>query len=162
MRVRSLIAAVLLISIAAVPFVSCDRFSPEAKKAKHRERGLAYYDKAQYQEALIEFKNVVQIDPKDANGHYRLALTYLKIGGLPGLQGAFDELTRTVELDPSNRDAQLKLGELYLLASEPAKARERADLILASAPQDKEGLILRGQSLIREKEFDQGIAELKK
>ena len=140
----------------------CGQLSPEAKKAKHLERGQAYFEKGQFQEALIEFKNVVQIDPKDANGHYRLALTYLKIGGLPGLQGAFDELTRTVELDPSHRDAQLKLGELYLLASEPAKARERADLILASAPQDKEGLILRGQSLIREKEFDQGIAELKK
>ena len=162
MRVRSLIAAVLLISIAAVPFVSCDRFSPEAKKAKHRERGLAYYDKAQYQEALIELKNVVQIDPKDPDGHYRLALTYLKLGGLPNLQAAFGELSKTVELDQSNQDAQLKLSEMYLMSQQPAKAREHAEVVLASTPQNTQGLILHGQSLISEKEFEKGIAELKK
>lgn len=162
MRVRSLLAAALIIAIAAVPFVSCDRFSPEAKKAKHRERGLAYYDKGQYQEALIELKNVVQIDPKDGDGHYRLALTYLKLGGLPNLQAAFGELNKTVELDQSNQDAQLKLGEMYLLSQQPAKAREQAEVVLASTPQNTQGLILHGQSLISEKEFEKGIAELKK
>src|SRR5436309_1921100 len=140
----------------------CGQLSPEAKKAKHLERGQAYFEKGQFQEALIGFKNVVQIDPKDADGHYRLALTYLKIGGLSGLQGAFDELTRTVELDPSNRDAQLKLGELYLLAHEPKKARERADVVLVSAPTNPDGVILKGQSLIEEREYEKGIAELKR
>jgi tetratricopeptide (TPR) repeat protein len=162
MRVRSLIAAGLIIFIAAIPFVSCDRFSPEAKKAKHRERGLAYYEKAQYQEALIELKNVVQLDPKDGDAHYRLALTYLKLGGLPNLQAAFGELSKTVELDQSNQDAQLKLGEMYLLSQQPAKAREHAEVVLASTPQNTQGLILHGQSLISEKEFEKGIVELKK
>jgi tetratricopeptide (TPR) repeat protein len=142
-------------------FGGCSQ-SPEAKKAKHMERGVNYFQNAKYHEAVIEFKNVVQIDPKDADGHYRLGLTYLKFGDIPHLQAALGELSKTVELDASNRDAQLKLGELYLLAREPAKARERADIILASAPQDLQGLILRGQSLIRGNEFDQGIAELKK
>jgi len=128
-------------------FGGCSQ-SPEAKKAKHRERAITYFDKGQYHEALIEFKNVVQIEPKDADAHYRLAQTYLKIGGLPNLQAAFVELTKTVELDSSNRDAQLKLGEMYLLGNDPAKARERADMILASAPQNADGLILRGQSFI--------------
>src|SRR5438876_2184104 len=79
-------------------FGGCSQ-SPEAKKAKHRERAITYFDKGQYHEALIEFKNVVQIEPKDADAHYRLAQTYLKIGGLPNLQAAFVELTKTVELD---------------------------------------------------------------
>src|SRR5207245_11496037 len=121
---------------------------PEAKKAKHMERGVKYFQNSQYHEAVIEFKNVVQIDPKDADGHYRLALTYLKFGDIPNLQAAFGEFTKTVELDASNRDAQLKLGELYLLAREPAKARERADIVLAPAPKGPGSLILRGKSLI--------------
>ena len=143
---------VLPITILGLIFVlaavSCSPSSPEAKKEKHRGRGLTYFEKGQFQEAVIEFKNVVQIEPKDADAHYRLAQTYLKIGGLPNLQAAFMELTKTVELDPSNQDAQLKLGEMYLLGNEPAKARERADMILASAPQNADGLILRGQSFI--------------
>ena len=140
----SIIAVSLTLIFA---FAGCSQ-SPEAKKAKHMERGINYFQNAQYQEAVIEFKNVVQLDPKDADGHYRLALTYLKFGDIPHLQAAFGELTKTVDLDASNRDAQLKLGELYLLAREPAKARERADIILASVPQDPQGLILRGQSFI--------------
>jgi tetratricopeptide (TPR) repeat protein len=123
---------------------------------------MAYLKNQQYQEALLEFKNVLQIDPKDADGHYQLALTYLKLGSFPDVQAAFGELRRTVEIDPANRDAQLKLGELYLLSREPVKARERADLILASTPRDPDGLILRGRSLIGLQDFQQGILELKK
>src|SRR5712691_1958777 len=144
MGARHMITAAVVSLTLVLAFGGCSQ-SPEAKKAKHHERGQAYFEKGQFQEAVIEFKNVVQLDPKDSEGHYRLALTYLKIGGLGGLQGAFGELTRTVELDPSNRDAQLKLGELYLLASKPAKARERAELVLVSTPTDPQGMVLKGQ-----------------
>jgi Tfp pilus assembly protein PilF len=53
--------------------LSCDWSSPEAKKAKHRERAISYFEKSQYQEARFEYQNVVQIDPNDADAHYRLA-----------------------------------------------------------------------------------------
>lgn len=146
-----------LILAAALP-VSCTELSPDANKARHLERGVAYFEKGQYPEAAIEFKNVVQIDPRDVEGHYRLALTYLKLGDLPDLQGAFSELTKTVELDPQHRDAQLRLGELYLLAKEPLKARQRADIVLASAPDDPRGLLLRGRSLIGKTPFRKASA----
>src|SRR5437899_12287454 len=144
MGTRRMITAIAVSLTLVLAFGGCSQ-SPEAKKAKHRERAITYFDKGQYQEAVIEFKNVVQIEPKDADAHYRLALTYLKLGGLPYLQAAFGELTKTVELDASNRDAQLKLGEMYLLGNEPAKARERADMILASATQNAYDLALRVQ-----------------
>lgn len=140
----------------------CDGPSPEARKANHRERAASYFEKGQYQEALIEYRNVTQIDPQDADAHYRSALTYLKLGGMSNIQGAFAELSRTVELDKTNRDAQLKLGELYFLGNEHKKAREQADIVLVSAPDDTEGLILRGRSLINEKRYQEGIVELKK
>jgi tetratricopeptide (TPR) repeat protein len=160
--VRHLISITLLGILVTHILGGCDWFSPENKKATHLQQGQAYFDKQQYREALIEFKNVVQLDPKDADTHYRLALTHLKLGGATNLQGAFAELSRAVEMDKTNRDAQLKLGELYLLGNEPAKARKQADIVLASAPQDTEGLILKGRSLINEKHYAEGIAELKK
>ena len=94
--------------------------------------------------------------------HYRLGLTLSEIGGATNLQGAFAALSRAVELDKTNQAAQLKLGELYLLGNEPAKAREQAEIVLVSAPQNTEGLILKGRSLINEKHYAEGIAELKK
>src|SRR5690348_11084944 len=142
--------------------IGCDGLSPEAKIAKHRERAAAYFEKQQYQEALIEYQNVAQADPKDADAQYHLALTHLKLGGVSNLQAAFAYLRRSVELDKNNRDAQLKLGELYLLGNEPAKARTQAEVILVAAPQDPAGLVLHGRSLINEQRYQEGIAELKK
>lgn len=114
--------------------------------ATHYERGLSYFENSQYEEAITEFKNVVQIEPKHVDGHYRLALAYLKLGGVTNLQSAFRELAKIVELDAESHEAQLKVGEFYLLSKNPAKAREQADIILASAPENPEGLILRSQS----------------
>jgi len=152
----------ILCALVTLVCLGCDWSSPEAKKARHRERAISYFEKGQYQEARIEYQNMIQIDPKDADAHYRLGLTFLKLGGIANFQQAFDEFSRTVELDKTNRDAQLKLGELYLLGNQPAKAREQADIVLAAAPQNADGLILRGRSLISEKRYQDGIAELKK
>ena len=131
---RYLTSVSLLSILVTLTLSGCDGFSPDSKKAKHLQQGQTYFDKQQYREALIEFQNVLQLDPNNANTHYLLALTYLKLGGTTNLQGAFAEFTRTVELDKTNRDAHLKLGELFLLANEPAKAREQADMVLLLAP----------------------------
>ena len=159
---RSFAHLSILCALVTLVCLGCDGSSPEAKKAQHRERATSYFEKGQYQEALIEYQNVAQADPKDADAYYRLALIHLKLGGLANLQAAFVELKRSTELDKTNRDAQLKLGELYLLGNEPAKAREQADMVLVSAPQNTEGLVLRGSSLINEKRYQEGVAELKK
>lgn len=140
----------------------CDGSSAEAKKAKHLEQATNYFSKGQYQEAIIEYKNVTQLDAKDAAAHYQLALAYLKVGGLTNLQAAFAELNQTVELDKTNLEAQLKLGELLLLGNEPGKARERAEIVLVSTPDNTDGLILKGRSLAGEKRYAEAIEELKK
>lgn len=152
----------VLCAILVLLWLGCDRFSPETKKTRHKERAASYFEKGQYSEALIEYKNVAQIDPTDADAHYRLALIYLKLGGISNLQAAIPELLKTVELDKSNVDAQLRLGELYLFGNQPQKAREQADIVLVSAPQNTEGLILKGRSLINERHYAEGIGELKK
>lgn len=148
----------LLVSISQ----GCNQASSETQKTKHLERAAGYLEKGQHDAALIEYMNVTKADPENAEAYYQMALIHLKLGGLLNLQKAFVELSRTLELNKNNRDAQIKLSELYLLGNEPAKARAQAELILASAPQDNEALIIRGRSLINEKRFPDGIADLKK
>lgn len=46
----------------------------------HLERGQAYLKDPKLNEAAIEFKNVLQIVPRDVQGHYQLASTYLWLG----------------------------------------------------------------------------------
>lgn len=156
-----LIPAVLL-QVLCIAAVGCTQESLETKKNRHRERAIQYFDKGEYREALIELRNVVQLDPKDADAHYRQALAYIKLGTTTDLQQAFKELSTAVELNSANQDAQLKLGQMFLLAREPGKAREHADVVLAAAPDNKEGVFLRGSSLVNEQKFEEGIAELKR
>jgi len=162
MFLRTLVSLRMICALATMVCLGCEWSSPQARKTEHRERAISYFQKGQYQEARIEYQNVVQIDPTDADAHYRLALTYLKLGSTPNLQLASSELSRTLELDSTNRDAMLKLGELYLLGNQPSKARQQADSLLVSAPENTEALILRGRSLINEKRYQEGAAELKK
>jgi len=157
-RLRSL----SLCAMVTLALVGCTGSSPEAKMAAHLERAENYFNNNQYQEAIIEYKNALQINDKHADAYYRLALAYLKLGGLTNLQAAYAVLNRTVELDGANYDAQLKLGELHLLGNDPAKARERAEIVLVSAPKNTDGLVLKGRSLMNEKHFAEAIAEFKK
>ena len=75
---------VFLASLFLLLAPSCSQLSPEAKKAIHQERGDAYFEEGKYREALIEYKNIVQIDPGNANAHYQVALTHMRLGGLSG------------------------------------------------------------------------------
>src|SRR5207253_773451 len=88
-----------------------------ARKLAFVQRGEAYLADGKYAEAIIEFKNVLQLDPKAAQAHYKLGLALLKRGGgQPDLQEALRSLSQSVKFDATNLDAQLKLGEFFLLS----------------------------------------------
>src|SRR4030042_6344275 len=110
--------------------------SQEAKKERHLKRGEKYFSENKFTEAIIEYKNVLQIDPKDANARYRLGLSHLRAGHL---REAFSELSRSVELNQDLIDARLQLGNLYLLSRDPRKAREEAEKVLAKDPNSTSG-----------------------
>jgi len=39
--------------------------SPEAKKARHMERGDRYFAREQYREAILEYRNVLRYDERN-------------------------------------------------------------------------------------------------
>ena len=152
----------LLLHVALSWSIGCTQESAEVKKAKHKERATQYFEKGDYREAIIEFKNVTRLDPLDADAHYRQGLSHLKLGTAQDLQEALKALKATVDVDAANLDAQVKLGQLYLMSNDPTNARKRADIVLTSTPDQKDGRILRGLSLVGEQRLPEGIAELKK
>ena len=54
-----------------VAMISC---SKEAKKERHWGRGEKYFAENKFKEAIIEYKNVLQIDPADVKARYKLGL----------------------------------------------------------------------------------------
>src|ERR1700686_3424123 len=98
---------------------------------KFLAKGNASFDQGKYPEALIYFGRAIQLDPRYAEAHFKLAQTQLK---LSAWSAAFAELMRPVELQPDNWDAQLELGRLQLAAGKKQEAKDRAQLILKANP----------------------------
>jgi tetratricopeptide (TPR) repeat protein len=154
---ETLIASLLLIAIT-----NCTNLSEDGKNAIHRTRAKEYIEKKQYREALIELKNVVQDTPADAEIYYQIALLSLKFDEPGALEDAYNALHKTISLDPSRKDAQLKLAAIYLLGQKTEEARYRAEAILKSNPADADGLSLRAHSYLREGNIIRGLKDLKK
>ena len=129
-------AVVLVISILILSACS----SPEQKKAKFLATGKQLLEKKDYQRAILQFKNALQLDPKSAEAHYQLAQAYLGAGGM---QQAASELYKATELDPKHAKAQLTLAELMAGSSNKelvAEAYKRASAVAGASPNDADAL----------------------
>jgi tetratricopeptide (TPR) repeat protein len=124
--------------------------NPAVQKRAHFDRAEQYMADAKYAEAVIEYRNALQIDPNDAQANLRLGLAYLSQQPLAYAQPAFAALSKAVELDPSLLEAQLKLGELLALNRQFDAAKAKAQLVLAQNPQDLEALLLLAKSELGE------------
>ena len=58
--------------------LSCER-NPAIQKQKFFESGNRYLESGKFPEAVLEFSNAVQIDPRFASGHFKLGECYLKL-----------------------------------------------------------------------------------
>ena len=117
--------------------------SDEQKREEHMARGDAYVEEEQWDEAIIEYKNVLQIDPNDAAAHFALSQAFLK-SKQP--RKAFWELRETVRLDPSNHDAVLQFAQLSIYAGELEEALKRAEDVIAAEPKKAEAYVIKAQA----------------
>jgi tetratricopeptide (TPR) repeat protein len=105
---RSAALRVLFVCSLLLAVTGCSR-DPNARKQKYFDSGEKYFSQGKYREAVIQFSNSVQIDPRFAQGHAQLAQTYLKLGDM---QRAYNELSRTLELTPDDYRAHTDLANL--------------------------------------------------
>src|SRR5213594_2444796 len=96
----------LILALMAIVFSGCSR-DPNVRKQKYYESGQRYFEKGKYREAAIQYSNAIQVDGRYSDAHYRLGLTYLR---LSEPNRAFQELQRTVELDPANYAARVDMA----------------------------------------------------
>ncbi len=132
------LAGVALLAITALLLAGCR--TPEQKKARFLATGNQFLKKKDYQRAVLQFRNAVQLGPKDAEAHYGLAQAYLALGSF---RQAVAELYKAAELDPKNAKVQLSLAELLSGSSNKdlvEDAYKRAAAVSRAAPEDADAL----------------------
>ena len=144
-------------AVAALLLAACQ--SEESKVAQHLARGQEYSDAEKWDEAVIEYKNVIQLDPNNVEGHWKLSQAFLK-SDKP--REGFWELRETVRLDPKNHDAKLQFAQISVFAGELEEALARAEEVIAEDPQRSEAYLVQGQALESLKRMDEALVAFKK
>ncbi|MBT9448015.1 MAG: tetratricopeptide repeat protein, partial [Desulfobacterales bacterium] len=128
--------------LVAMLIASCS--GPEEKKMEFFNKGKALYEKGQYVQARLEFRNSLQIDPNFAEGYHMLGMLEVKERNW---KIAYGLLSKAVELDPDISGAQAAIGKILFMAKQTDQAKEKADLVLAKNPDHEDALLLRATCL---------------
>src|SRR5437588_5064145 len=118
------VKTLILLVLATACWTACST-DPNRQKIKYLNQGERYFKSGKYQEAVIEFRNAVEVDPRFAKAHYQLGRVYLTLNNR---ESAYRELMASTALDPSNQDAQLQLAGLLISRRQYADAKTLAQI----------------------------------
>ena len=153
MRERSWATIVVL---SAALTASCHR-SPHVANQEYLKSGDGYAAQKKFPEAIIEYRKVVQADPKFGEGRLKLADSYIQVGDVVN---AYREYIRAADLLPSDLDAQMKAGNVLLAVGKYDDASARADKALAANPSSVDARILKANALAGLHQLDDAISEI--
>src|SRR5688572_2384868 len=127
------------------------------RKQQYLESGNQYFDQGKYAEAIIEYRNAIEVDPTFGPARKRLAESYARTGDD---RAALAQFVRAADLLPSDVDVQLNAGTLLLAAREPEEAVARADAALKVEPQNIDALVLRGNVLYGLSSYEKALESI--
>ena len=100
---------ILILTLCAYALISCG--GAEERKAVYLEKAKASIEAGDLEKARIELKNVLQIDPKDADAYYQLGKIYEQ---KKEYRKAYGNYLKAEELNPDLLANQARLGRFYL------------------------------------------------
>jgi cellulose synthase operon protein C len=148
-RTPALLLAVFLVLLVA----GCD--TPEEKEAKHLARGIEFSEAGDDAKAMIEFRNVLRLNAKNAEALYEVGLIHERgerwVQAFSAFQGAAAER-------PGYIDANMKLGTLALMSNEVEIAEKAAADILAVHPGNPDAEVLDAAVMLRRGDLERALA----
>jgi tetratricopeptide (TPR) repeat protein len=149
---------VIMLFVAAALLAGCHG-DPNVRKQKYLESGERYSAQGKYREAAIQYLNALKVDKNFADAHYALAQAYEH---LRQFSGAYAELARTVELQPTNYKARIDLGNLLIAAGKIDEAQVQADAVKAAQPNNPDVYAMLSAIAARRGQKDQALIEMQR
>jgi tetratricopeptide (TPR) repeat protein len=92
-------------------YASAQQIQDEPKDARfYIDRGIAYAEKGQFDQAIDDFTKALEIDAKDAGAYYHRGIGYVNQGQFGW---AIDDFNKAVEIDPKNAGAYYNRATAY-------------------------------------------------
>jgi tetratricopeptide (TPR) repeat protein len=132
--------AIALASILATAVVVAGCGGAQSRLASHMKRGQDYLQRGDYAKAGVEFRNAMQIAPKDVEARVMAAEVQQKLGQL---RGAYNLLQSVIEEHPDNIEARISLARLLVTAGSADQALQTIKPALDKQPANASLLALR-------------------
>jgi tetratricopeptide (TPR) repeat protein len=154
MKIRTRSVFALIAGLAVLSLAACG--GAESRKAQHLAKGEAFLAAENFEKARVEFRNALQIAPKDPTARFDMGLVDEK---LDNPREAAQFYQSTIDADPSHFGARAKLARLYLFSGAPDKALALIEPALEKRPNDPELLTIRAAGRIQKKETAEARAD---
>lgn len=122
----------------------CSR-NPHLRAEQHLNSAKNWMKINKPDEAAIEVRRAIQLDPRYADAHFELAKLEMKRGEMVS---AFQSLLLCVKYDPNNREANIDIAEILLRGGRFSDAKTKAGAILTKWPGDPSGGLLLAESQV--------------
>jgi tetratricopeptide (TPR) repeat protein len=150
---RSLRFGRQVLAVALIVFsVACSK--PTADE--YFKKANDYMAQSRVDEAIIEYKNALNAEPKRGDIRTKLADAYMS---KQDVGDAFREYVRAADLLPNDATAQIKAGDLLLLGGRYEDAQTRANNVLKQDPNNVDATILLGNALAGLQKFDDAFKQ---
>lgn len=152
-RKRALVAATVL--VLAGTLSGCG--GAEERKAKYFDRGMTLFDEGNFEKARLEFKNALQIDPKDLEARFMLGRA---LNEEQEYQRAAGHFLAVLQENPDHPGALAEMGKLYLLSRNAEKTRESGEKLMAQDPESVSGRVLLAGAAALERNFAEAESQV--
>jgi len=151
-RVRA--AAVAILILGAMLLAGCS--GANARRESYIKRGQEYFAQGDYARAGIEFRNAMQVMPKDPQARLLEGETLQKLGRFRDAAGLYQSV---IESNPGNIQARVDLGQLFAFAGAPQRALKLVAPALVKHPDNAQLLTVRGLARVQLKDYAGGLAD---
>lgn len=124
--------------------------------------GGAYRDADYLQDAIVEFKRAIAIDPKVGHAHFFLGLTYLQANHWGSNPESLDQFQKAIQLEPRNYLVNFYLGALESTANEFAASNKHLHTAAEVEPGVPEIWLYLGLNAFQQENYRDAKTYLKK
>jgi len=134
---RRLVSALILFGLVS----GCSK-SPAELQKKFMAEGQHYLSEGKTSEAVIEFQNLLKVNPRSSQGHYWLGKAYMKKGWTSEAVLQYQEATKE---DPLLLPAHIELARYGVNSGQWSATKPEIDAILKVDPNNADGWAFAGQ-----------------
>ena len=126
------------------------------RKEEFVARGKQYLSEHNWQNARLELRNALRIDPKDVELQYLAGVAAERSGNYREAASLYGAV---LQRDKDNRSARAALGRLYVVSGASAEAITLAEAGLAASPSDPDLLAIRGSGRLQRGDAEGALAD---